>query len=124
MSMNDGLAVLVSIVGGGFTLAFVTKHMADVLQPNSSKNTWKNATLTVLLMVATAAFLFAAQHLSVVQSLPFTVQAVVAAVLVFGVLTMIVTRLFDLPLDEMVAAAPVIGTTSGAMAGLLFFALG
>ena len=121
--MNDGLAVLVSIVGGGLTLAYVTKLMADVLQPHSAKNTWKNAMLTVLAMVAAAALLFGAQHLSVVQSLPFAVQAVVAAVLAFGVLTAIVTQLFDLPLDEMVAAAPVIGTTTGAMAGLLFFAL-
>ena len=121
--MHDVIAAAVSIVGGACTLAYVTKLLADVLQPNSSKNTWKNASLTVVGMAIFAAALLAAKQLSLAAGLPAAVQAVAAAMIAFGVLSVIVMRLFDMPLDEVVGAAPVIGTTTGVIGGMLFFAL-
>lgn len=122
--MHDIIAALVSIVGGGITLAYVTKLLVDVLQPDSKRNTWKNAMLTVAGMALVVTALLAVQHLSLVRGLPFEAQAVAAAVVVFGVLSGLVTHLFDMPFDEVIAVAPVIGTTTAAIGGVLFFAVG
>ena len=122
--MHDVLAATISLAGGGFALAYVTKLVADIMQPESARNTWKNASLTAVVMAVAAAALLASQRLAWVGELPFAVRAVAAAVVVFVVLTALVTRLFDMPFEEVVAAAPVIGTTTAAIGGVLFIAIG